>query len=206
MIARVFEGVRAWLHGLVRAVRQTPRLLATLRAVPGHVRARVRGWTIVEFQRRCAVVALVAGLLAALLGLTGVLLRPSNEANANTAATTSVTEALRDPLAKVLTYDYADMERTHRAAKRVFAGTAVRQYDRLFDRIRHGAVQHRLVVTTLVRRFGVVQLHGEDAKLLAFVDQQILAGTKQQRSGTAQLSLRAHHGAHGWRITRLKVL
>lgn len=209
---------------VLRAFRATPSLLPALRRMPGRLRellgrllAAVRGMpaalrelirrlTVEQFQRRCAVVALVAGLLASLLGLSATLLRPSNEANADTAATAGVAAALRDPLAKVLTYDYADMERTHRAAKRLFAGSAVQQYDGLFDRIRHGAVQQRLVVTTLVRRLGVVRLRGEDAELLAFVDQQILAGRKQQRSGTAQLSLQAHHGAHGWRITRISVL
>lgn len=174
--------------------------------LPVTLARRVREVSIERLQYRCGVLALLASVLAAALGLTGALVRSDNDALVDAGATAAVTNQLRDPLARVLTYDYGDMNSTRKAAKDLFAGPAVTQYNRLFGSIRAEAQQQRLIVTTLVRRLGVVRLHDDQAELLAFVDQQILSGNTQQRSGTAQLRLNAERIDGRWRVTGISVL
>ncbi|WP_157182605.1 hypothetical protein [Sciscionella marina] len=196
-----------WPITLPGRVRALPR---RVRALPGRVRAlpgKLRALPAEQVQRRCAVLAIIAAVLAAALGVTGALLRSDNEALVDAGKTSELTDRLRGPLTQVLSYDYADLDNAHKAARGLFTGAAVRQYDALFGRIRDTAQSKRLIVTTIVRNLGVVSLHGDRAELLGLVDQQIMSGAAQQRSGTAQLRLVAHRDPGGsWKVTELGVL
>ncbi|WP_409465927.1 hypothetical protein [Amycolatopsis sp. GA6-003] len=155
-----------------------------------------------------AAVAAVALACAVWFGVQTSLLQPEDdEAMVDPAATAQVTEQVSAAVKAVFSYDYANLDRTARAAADVLTGPAVGQYQSQFAAARQRAENEKLVRTTTVRTIGVRSLRGDDASLLLFLDQQtILPGGGAPRSGVGQLSVTAHRTDGQWKITALDPL
>ncbi|WP_020657834.1 hypothetical protein [Amycolatopsis benzoatilytica] len=150
----------------------------------------------------------VAAACAVWFGVQASLLQPEDdEALVDQAATAQVTQQVSAAVKAVFSYDYANLDRTERAASEVLTGDAVRQYQGQFAAARKRATDEKLVRTTTVRSIGVRSLRGDDASLLVFLDQQtILPGGGVPKSSVGQLSVTAHRVDGQWRITGLDPL
>lgn len=155
---------------------------------------------------------LLRPLAALLLAAAGAALlsparpqEPRDRALLDAAATGQVIAEVGDGLTRVLSYTPADLDRTERAAREVLEGRAAEQYRRLFARVRQEAPAQRLTMRTRVARAGVVELTGDRAVLLVFLDQTAArAGRAQGAPAAAQLTVTARRGGGHWRITDLK--
>ncbi|MBB4684941.1 Mce-associated membrane protein [Amycolatopsis jiangsuensis] len=136
------------------------------------------------------------------------LLRPGDdEALADQSATAEVTGQVGAAVKAVFSYDYANLDRTTRAAAEVLSGPAVAQYRTQFASARQKAAEQKLIRTTTVRAIGVRSLRGDDASLLLFLDQQtILPSGGAPKSSVAPLSVTAHRSDGQWKITGMDPL
>ncbi|MCG3756253.1 hypothetical protein FKO37_37720 [Amycolatopsis sp. Poz14] len=153
-------------------------------------------------------VTAVALACAVWFGVQASLLQPEDdEAMVDTEATSQVTDQVGAAVKALFSYDYANLDRTARAAADVLTGSAVGQYQSQFTAARQRAATEKLVRTTTVRAIGVRSLHGDDASLLLFLDQQtILPGGGAPQSSVGQLSVTAHRTDGRWKITALDPL
>ncbi|ONI84261.1 hypothetical protein ALI144C_15255 [Actinosynnema sp. ALI-1.44] len=116
----------------------------------------------------------------------------------------AVTAQVRDSLEQVFSYHYDDTTTTERAARETLTGEAQGQYAKLFEQIKAHAGEQRITVTSKVVSVGVVSLDGDQARLLAFVDQSATRGdTHTTSAGAAQLSISARRIDGRWRISEL---
>lgn len=129
-----------------------------------------------------------------------------NAALVDAGRTTAVVDEVSDAIRSVFSYDHGDTDRTEQSARQVLAGEAVRQYTALFGRVKQQAVDQKLVFTTSVRSVGVVELTGDRARLLVFVDQQTLRSGEPQTSRSGQLEVVAEFSEGHWRVTGITVL
>lgn len=158
-----------------------------------------------------AAVVVVSAVASLWFGLAADRLRQSgwatNTALVDASGTTAVLDEVGAAVRTVFSYDYGNTDVTERSARQMLAGEAVEQYTALFDDVRKQAVEQKLVFTTTVRSIGVTELVGDRARLLVFVDQQILrSGENQHTSRTGQLEVRADRTDGHWRITAITVL
>jgi Mce-associated membrane protein len=158
-----------------------------------------------------AAVVVVSAVASLWFGLAADRLRQSgwatNTAFVDASGTTAVIDEVGTAVRTVFSYDYGNTDVTERSARQVLAGEAVEQYTALFDDVRKQAVEQKLVFTTTVRSIGVTELVADHARLLVFVDQQVLrSGENQHTSRTGQLEVRAERTAGHWRITAITVL
>jgi Mce-associated membrane protein len=124
-----------------------------------------------------------------------------NTALVDVATTTAVADQVGRGIRTVFSYDPSQMDRTSVAAQEVLTGSAIGQYNTLFAQAR----QTQQVLTTSVRSVGVMELRGDSARLLVFIDRQILRGD-QHESASGQLLVTAHRTTDTWRITDIQVL
>ncbi|HEX6341129.1 hypothetical protein [Umezawaea sp.] len=154
----------------------------------------------------------VASAVASLwFGLAADRLRQSpwatNTALVDASATRAVVDEVGAAVRSVFSYDHGNTDATERSARQVLAGEAVEQYTALFGEVRQRAVEQQVVFTTAVRSIGVVELVGDRARLLVFVDQQTLRSADNEHSSRAgQLDVRAERLGGRWRITAITVL
>lgn len=127
-----------------------------------------------------------------------------NAALVDADATTAVTEEVSTALESIFSYNYANLDRTRRAADRVLLDDAMRQYTEKFATASKGAKEHEVVRTTSVRAIGVRSLHADTARVLVFLDQQTLAeGGSERRADTAYLDVVAKKVGGSWKIAKL---
>ncbi|GAA2273839.1 hypothetical protein GCM10010145_52820 [Streptomyces ruber] len=123
-----------------------------------------------------------------------------NRALTDPRATTRVAGDIGDSLARAFSYTPGGTEATERSADTVLAGRAARQYDELFDRVRDDLVGQRVTLSTRAVRTGVIELDGDSARLLVFLDQT----SHRDKGGTtvaaAQLTVTARLEGNEWRI------
>ncbi|SFW89978.1 hypothetical protein [Amycolatopsis australiensis] len=158
--------------------------------------------------RVLAAVVVVALGCAVWFGIEAASLAPGdNLALVDTAATTSVASEVSDAVKAVFSYDYANLARTERAAADLLTGDAVREYQAQFAAARARATEQKLVRTTTVRAVGVRSLHGDDASLLLFLDQQtVTQGGGAPTSSVAQLAVTAKRVDGRWKLAALTAL
>ncbi|WP_033293353.1 hypothetical protein [Amycolatopsis jejuensis] len=156
-----------------------------------------------------AVVAGVGLACAVWFAVQASLLKPEDdEALVDQAATAQVAEQVSSAVKALFSYDYyANLDRTTRAAADVLTGPAVTQYQTQFATARQRATGEKLIRTSTVRAIGVRSLHGDDAQLLVFLDQQTILPTgNAPQSSVGQLSVTAHRTDGRWKITGLDPL
>lgn len=166
-----------------------------------------------RFTPRLRRIALVATVVALLLGGSAFFygahqLRstPSarNHALTDTAATTRVGGDVGEGLARVFSYAPAQPDAAGRSAGTVLGGRAARQYADLFAQVRAGLVEQRITLTTQAVRTGVIELKGNTARLLVFLDQTSRRGEAPATSAAAQLTVTAEFRDGRWLIVDIK--
>lgn len=158
-----------------------------------------------------AAVVVLSAIASLWFGLAADRLRQSgwatNTALVDASGTTAVVDEVGSAVRTVFSYDYGNTDATERSARQLLTGEAVEQYTALFDDVRKQAVEQKVVFATSVRSIGVTELTGDRARLLVFVDQQVLrSGENQHTSRAGQLEVRAERADGHWRITAITVL
>ncbi|MEV2254391.1 hypothetical protein AB0I94_28045 [Streptomyces sp. NPDC050147] len=160
-------------------------------------------------QRVLARLALTALLLVG----GGLLVLTDRAAHAPAAANHALTDSeqtrqvigdVSDALAAVFTYTPNDLATTERRARDVLRGTAAKDYRNLIGKLRRQVRTQKLSLTTQVVRAGVVDLTGDRAQLLVFLDQRAEREGAKATTAAAQLSVRAHLDDGRWVITDIK--
>ncbi|WP_197356562.1 hypothetical protein, partial [Streptomyces clavuligerus] len=126
-----------------------------------------------------------------------------NQALTDTAATDHVADAVGDSLVQVLSYTPDGVGATRRAAGRLLAGKARRQYTELFTQVEKEAAAQRLSLTTHVVRTGVTRLTDRTAEVLVFLDQVARRPGRAPVTTAAQLTVTAERYDGRWLITGL---
>ncbi|RZE14460.1 nuclear transport factor 2 family protein [Streptomyces albidoflavus] len=126
-----------------------------------------------------------------------------NRALTDTEATTQVGGEVSGGLARIFSYTPGGTAATERSARTVLAGKAARQYEDLFDQVRESLAEQRLTLTTQAVRTGVVELTGDRARLLVFLDQTSHRAKGDPATAAAQLTVTARLTDGRWRITDL---
>ncbi|MCZ0982796.1 hypothetical protein O1L60_38390 [Streptomyces diastatochromogenes] len=157
--------------------------------------------------------ALAAALTALLLGGSGFFyaahqLRsaPSarNQALTDTGATTRVSGDVAEGLARVFSYTPATTDAAERSARTVLAGRAARQYADLLAQVRAKLAEQRITLATQTVRTGVIELDGDSARLLVFLDQTSRRDKGAATSAAAQLTVTAKYQGDRWQIVDIK--
>lgn len=130
-----------------------------------------------------------------------------NVAVADTAATAEVSDQVGAAVKQVFSYDYANLDRTERAASSFLVDAAVSEYQASFAAAKEQAVARKLVRTTTIGSIGVRELTAGEARLLVFVDQQTLnTVTNEQDSSVAALDVEARKVDGAWKIAGMTAL
>ncbi|MEV6246811.1 hypothetical protein AB0M38_11490 [Streptomyces sp. NPDC051742] len=183
---------------------------ATVIAGAGPAAAARRRRRAPAFWRKAALPAAVAGLLLAgsgfFHGAHQLRSTPSarNQALTDTGATTRVGGDVGEGLARVFSYAPAGADAAERSARTVLAGRAARQYTELFAQVRARLVEQRLTLTTQAVRTGVIELDGNRARLLVFLDQTSRRDNAAATSAAAQLTVTAEFRGDRWLIVDIK--
>ncbi|MBF4133417.1 nuclear transport factor 2 family protein [Streptomyces albidoflavus] len=166
----------------------------------GPVRPRWRRWAPAAL---AAILVLAGG--GFFYGAHQLRTTPSaeNRALTDTEATTQVGGEVSGGLARIFSYAPGGTAATERSARTVLAGKAARQYEDLFDQVRESLAEQRLTLTTQAVRTGVVELTGDRARLLVFLDQTSHRAKGAPATAAAQLTVTARLTDGRWRITDL---
>ncbi|MFF7095627.1 hypothetical protein ACFY9A_25005 [Streptomyces rubradiris] len=158
--------------------------------------------------------AAVAGIVAVLLGGGGGFLYGAhqlrstesarNRALTDTEATARVAGEIDNALARVFSYTPDGTATAERSARTVLDGRAARQYRELFARIRGDLAGQRITLGTKAVRTGVIELAGDRARLLVFLDQTSRRGNGKATTAAAQLTVTARLVNDRWRIVDIK--
>ncbi|MFE6781218.1 hypothetical protein ACFVFF_03075 [Streptomyces sp. NPDC057680] len=175
--------------------------------------------------QKAALAALVAVLLLAgsafFYGAHQLRSTPSarNHALTDAGATARVGGDVGEGLARIFSYTPASDDAVERSAGTVLAGRAARQYADLFAQVRAKLVEQRITLSTQTVRTGVIELDGDSARLLVFLDQTSRrdsprgVGTPQDKarqdkatatSAAAQLTVTATFQGDRWLIVDIK--
>ncbi|MEU2655648.1 hypothetical protein ABZ615_10000 [Streptomyces sp. NPDC007325] len=127
-----------------------------------------------------------------------------NQALTDTAATNRVGGDVSEGLARIFSYTPTSADAAERSAATVLAGRAARQYADLFAQVRKSLVQQRVTLATQAVRTGVIELHGDTARLLVFLDQVSRRDKGAATSAAAQLTVTARFQDDRWQITDIK--
>lgn len=143
-----------------------------------------------------------------------------NHALTDTEATTRVAGDVGDALARIFSYTPDGTAAAERSASTVLDGRAARQYETLFARVRDDLTEQRVTLSTRAVRTGVIELEGDRARLLVFLDQTSHRGDgkgedKDKGKGkdegdveattaAAQLTVTARLDDDRWRIVDIK--
>jgi Mce-associated membrane protein len=127
-----------------------------------------------------------------------------NRALTDTEATARVAGEIDNALARVFSYTPDGTATAERSARAVLDGRAARQYRDLFARVRDDLADQRVTLSTEAVRTGVIELDGERARLLVFLDQTSRRGDGEATAAAAQLTVTARLVNDRWRIVDLK--
>ncbi|MGY3334937.1 Mce-associated membrane protein [Streptomyces filamentosus] len=161
-------------------------------------------------RRKAVVAVLVTALLLAgggfFYGAHQLRSTPSarNHALTDTAATTRVGGDVGEGLARIFSYTPTGSDAAERAAGTVLGGRAARQYADLFAQVRASLVEQRITLSTQAVRTGVIELDGDRAVLLVFLDQVSRRGKGAATSVAAQLTVTAQFQGDRWLIVDIK--
>ncbi|MGO4635944.1 hypothetical protein AB4225_34240 [Streptomyces sp. 2RAF24] len=153
-----------------------------------------------------AVVALLLGGGAFLYGAHQLRSTPSaqNRALTDAGATDRVGGEVAEGLARIFSYTPAGTETAERSARTVLTGRAARQYAQLIAQVRANLVAQKITLTTQTVRTGVIELDGDRARLLVFLDQTSRRDGGAVTSAAAQLTVTAQFQDDRWLITDIK--
>ncbi|MET9542016.1 hypothetical protein ABZY16_31680 [Streptomyces sp. NPDC006553] len=137
-----------------------------------------------------------------------------NHALTDAGATARVGGDVGEGLARIFSYTPASDDAVERSAGTVLAGRAARQYADLFAQVRAQLVEQRITLSTQTVRTGVIELDGDSARLLVFLDQTSRRdNTRQDKarqdkatatSAAAQLTVTATFQGDRWLIVDIK--
>ncbi|MFG3110829.1 hypothetical protein [Streptomyces tendae] len=141
-----------------------------------------------------------------------------NHALTDAEATTRVAGDVGDALARIFSYTPDGTAAAERSASTVLDGRAARQYETLFARVRDDLTEQRVTLSTRAVRTGVIELEGDRARLLVFLDQTSHrgdgkgkgqdkgkdAGDAEATTAAAQLTVTARLDDDRWRIVDIK--
>ncbi|MFG3317021.1 nuclear transport factor 2 family protein [Streptomyces sp. NPDC048171] len=136
-----------------------------------------------------------------------------NQALTDTEATSRVAGEVGNALARIFSYTPDGTEAAERSARTVLDGRAARQYETLFARVRDDLTEQRVTLSTRAVRTGVIELDGDEARLLVFLDQTSHRGSDKGKgkgenatttTAAAQLTVTARLQDDRWRIVDLK--
>ncbi|MFF9019873.1 hypothetical protein [Streptomyces eurythermus] len=127
-----------------------------------------------------------------------------NRALTDTEATARVAGEVDNALARVFSYTPDGTATAERSARTVLDGRAARQYRDLFARIRDDLAGQRITLSTKAVRTGVIELDGDRARLLVFLDQTSRRGNGKATTAAAQLTVTARLEKDRWRIVDIK--
>jgi Mce-associated membrane protein len=171
---------------------------------------------VMSARRRSAVIGFLVGgilvslCLAAWFGLSAYQVRnaesSANAALVDVAASNAVEDQVSRAIRTAFSYDYTNIARAQRAAKDVLIGKAVEQYNALLDRAAQQAIAEKMVLTTAVRAVGIMELKDNHARLLVFVDRQIIRASDKHDSASGQLIVVAERIDGVWKISDIQVL
>ncbi|MEU1044536.1 hypothetical protein ABZ400_05190 [Streptomyces sp. NPDC005897] len=127
-----------------------------------------------------------------------------NHALTDTEATTRVAGDVGDALARIFSYTPDGTAAARRSASTVLDGRAARQYETLFARVRDDLAEQRVTLSTRAVRTGVIELDGDRARLLVFLDQTSHRDKGRATTAAAQLTVTARLDDDRWRIVDIK--
>ncbi|MEU4658327.1 hypothetical protein AB0G32_31090 [Streptomyces sp. NPDC023723] len=127
-----------------------------------------------------------------------------NHALTDAGATTRVAGDVGNALARVFSYTPDGLAATERSARSVLAGRAARQYTELIDRVRADLKKQRVTLSTQAVRTGVIELDGDSARLLVFLDQISDRGEDGGTAAAAQLTVTARWERDQWWIVDIR--
>ncbi|MFH8441319.1 hypothetical protein ACH4D3_08830 [Streptomyces sp. NPDC018026] len=137
-----------------------------------------------------------------------------NRALTDTEATSRVAGDVGNALARIFSYTPDGTAAAERSASTVLDGRAARQYETLFARVRDDLTEQRVTLSTRAVRTGVIELDGDRARLLVFLDQTShretgkgkakAKGDAAATTAAAQLTVTARLDDDRWRIVDIK--
>ncbi|GAA5006008.1 hypothetical protein [Streptomyces hyderabadensis] len=127
-----------------------------------------------------------------------------NHALTDAEATARVAGDVGDALARIFSYTPDGTAAAERSASTVLDGRAARQYETLFARVRDDLTEQRVTLSTRAVRTGVVELDGDRARLLVFLDQTSHRDKGKATTAAAQLTVTARLDDDRWRIVDIK--
>ncbi|MFF5506343.1 hypothetical protein [Streptomyces roseolus] len=127
-----------------------------------------------------------------------------NQALTDAAATTRVGGDVGEGLARIFSYTPTSSDAAERSAATVLAGRAARQYTELFAQVRESLVEQRITLSTQAVRTGVIELDGDGARLLVFLDQVSRRDKGAATTAAAQLTVTARFQDDRWVITDIR--
>ncbi|CAM5444445.1 Mce-associated membrane protein OS=Streptomyces tendae OX=1932 GN=GUR47_10390 PE=4 SV=1 [Streptomyces tendae] len=127
-----------------------------------------------------------------------------NHALTDTGATSRVAGDVGNALARIFSYTPDGTAAAQRSANTVLDGRAARQYETLFARVRDDLTEQRVTLSTRAVRTGVIELDGDRARLLVFLDQTSHRNKGKATTAAAQLTVTARLDDDRWRIVDIK--
>ncbi|MFC9794888.1 hypothetical protein ACFVJI_19780 [Streptomyces sp. NPDC127584] len=127
-----------------------------------------------------------------------------NQALTDAGATARVGGDVGEGLARIFSYTPESDDGVRRSAETVLAGRAARQYTDLFAQVRARLVEQRITLATQTVRTGVIELDGDRARLLVFLDQTSRRDGGKTTSAAAQLTVTARFQGDRWLIVDIK--
>ncbi|WP_198047355.1 hypothetical protein, partial [Kutzneria sp. 744] len=173
----------------------------------GRALARLRPRTVLG----PIVMVLVAAVLTAagfwFRGEAGMVLdngSAANKALTDTGATTDVVTQVTQDLQAISSYKYTDLAGAQKAGQAASTGKFLDDYNKLFDQVKSQAPAQKAVVTGQVAKIGVRVLQGDDAILLAFIQQTTTrADTNKSSSVGLVYTVTAHRSGGKWLVSEL---
>lgn len=128
-----------------------------------------------------------------------------NEALSDAVATSQVKQEITTAVETLLSYNYAQIDEHEKAAKQILVTPEVKaEFERLYGDVKKRAPEQKIVLTTKVSYAAVMELDGDKARLLVFVEQVAARDKSEERStGGGQLTVNAQQQDGKWRIAGL---
>lgn len=151
-----------------------------------------------------AVLALVFALIAGFFAfkLADVYSTTSNQAISDAVGTEGVQKDVTAAVESLLSYDYNKIDEHEKTARSLLVTDQVRdEFDKLYGDVKKKAPEQKIVLVTKVSYSSVLELDGDRAKVLLFVEQSASReGTDQKSSGGGQLTVDAQLQDGKWRL------
>ncbi|NIJ14236.1 Mce-associated membrane protein [Saccharomonospora amisosensis] len=128
-----------------------------------------------------------------------------NTALVDVATTAQVKQAMSEAAESLFSVDFNDLNKTQRAADRLLVNDEVkRKYDALMGQVREIAPKQKMVVTVKATRSAVVQLDGDRAKVMVYIDQTATRTDNNQTSaGGAAMWLTTERRDGEWKVVNM---